>query len=182
MEIIEEPFDNCFLLKPFVIEDQRGYFFESFNDQKFRNVTGISTSFVQDNQSYSSYGVIRGLHAQGNEFAQAKLVRVLQGEVLDVIVDARRGSSTFGKSYSVQLSAKNKLQLFIPRGFYHGFAVLSETAEFFYKCDNFYDKASERGVFYADPSLNIDWIISEKDRVVADKDMGLTYFEESSTL
>lgn len=182
MEIIEQPFDDCFLLKPFVIEDGRGYFFESFNDQKFRDVTGISTNFVQDNQSYSSYGVIRGLHAQANEFAQAKLVRVLQGEVLDVIVDARKGSSSFGKSYSVQLSAENKLQLFIPRGFYHGFAVLSETAEFFYKCDNFYNKASERGVFHADPLLNIDWIIREEDRIVAQKDLDLSHFDENSLL
>lgn len=182
MEIIEQPFNGCFLLKPFVIEDERGYFFESFNDQKFRAVTGISTNFVQDNQSYSSYGVIRGLHAQANEFAQAKLVRVLHGEVLDVIVDARRGSPSFGKSYSVRLSAENKFQLFIPRGFYHGFAVLSETAEFFYKCDNFYNKASERGVFYADPNLNIDWIISEENRVVAKKDLDLSHFNENSLL
>lgn len=182
MEIIEQPFNGCFLLKPFVIEDERGYFFESFNDQKFRAVTGISTNFVQDNQSYSSYGVIRGLHAQANEFAQAKLVRVLQGEVLDVIVDARKESSSFGKSYSVRLSAENKLQLFIPKGFYHGFAVLSETAEFFYKCDNFYNKASERGVFYADPNLNIDWIISEENRVVAKKDLDLSHFNENSLL
>jgi dTDP-4-dehydrorhamnose 3,5-epimerase len=182
MEIIEQPFDDCFLLKPFVIEDERGYFFESFNDQKFRAATGISTSFVQDNQSYSSYGVIRGLHAQANEFAQAKLVRVLQGEVLDVIVDARQGSPTFGKSYSIKLSAENKLQLFIPRGFYHGFAVLSETAEFFYKCDNLYNKASERGVFYADPFLNIDWIIRDEDRIVAKKDLDLSNFNEKSLL
>jgi len=182
MKIIEQPFSDCFLLKPFVIEDERGYFFESFNDQKFREATGISTNFVQDNQSYSSYGVIRGLHAQANEFAQAKLVRVLQGEVLDVIVDARKESPSFGKSYSVQLSAENKFQLFIPRGFYHGFAVLSETAEFFYKCDNFYNKASERGVFYADPSLNIDWIIKEADRIVAKKDLDLPHFNENSLL
>ncbi|TCK83258.1 dTDP-4-dehydrorhamnose 3,5-epimerase [Albibacterium bauzanense] len=182
MEIIERPFDDCFLLKPFIIEDERGYFFESFNTQKFKDVTGISTNFVQDNQSYSSYGVIRGLHAQANEFAQAKLVRVLQGEVLDVIVDARKGSPSFGKSYSVKLSADNKFQLFIPRGFYHGFAVLSETAEFFYKCDNFYNKSSERGVFYADPLLNIDWIINEEDRVVAKKDLDLSHFNENSSL
>lgn len=182
MEIIEQPFDDCFLLKPFVIEDERGYFFESFNVQKFRDITCVSTNFVQDNQSYSSYGVIRGLHAQANEFAQAKLVRVLQGEVLDVIVDARKGSPSFGKSYSVRLSAENKFQLFIPRGFYHGFAVLSETAEFFYKCDNFYNKLSERGVFYADPLLDIDWIINEEKRVVAKKDLDLSHFNENSSL
>src|SRR5690554_1642585 len=182
MEIIEQPFDDCFLLKPFVIEDGRGYFFESFNNQKFRDVTGISTNFVQDNQSHSSYGVIRGMHAQADEFAQAKLVRVLQGEVLDVIIDARKGSPSFGKSYSVRLSAENKFQLYVPKGFYHGFAVLSETAEFFYKCDNFYNKVSERGVYYADPKLNIDWVISEENRVVAKKDLDLSNFNEGSCL
>src|SRR5690606_32437233 len=140
------------------IEDERGYFFESYNQQKFQQATNLSVNFVQDNQSFSSYGVIRGLHSQINEFEQAKLVRVLQGEVLDVIVDARKGSATYGKSYSVRLSAENKLQLFVPRGFYHGFAVLSKTAEFFYKCDNFYDRDSERGIYYADPGLNIDWM------------------------
>src|SRR5690606_31832078 len=128
MKIIESPFEDCFLLKPQIIEDERGYFFESYNQQKFQQATTLSVNFVQDNQSFSSYGVIRGLHSQVNEFAQAKLVRVLQGEVLDVIVDARKGSATYGKSYSVRLSAENKLQLFVPRGFYHGFAVLSKTA------------------------------------------------------
>jgi len=178
MKIIESPFDGCFLLKPHVIEDERGYFFESYNSQKFEQATGLSVNFVQDNQSFSSYGVIRGLHSQANDFAQAKLVRVLQGEVLDVVVDARKGSSTFGKSYTVRLSAENKLQLFIPKDFYHGFAVLSDTAEFFYKCDNFYNRESERGIHYADPTLNIDWIIEEESRIITEKDLALPRFGE----
>jgi len=178
MNVIASPFEDCFLLKPHIIEDERGYFFESFNQQKFKNATGLSVNFVQDNQSFSSYGVIRGLHSQANDFAQAKLVRVLHGEVLDVIVDARKESATYGKSYSVRLSAENKLQLFVPRGFYHGFAVLSETADFFYKCDNFYNKESERGIYYADPTLNIDWIIDEESRIVTEKDLALPNFGE----
>src|SRR5690606_28258594 len=174
MNIILSPFEDCFLLKPQVIEDERGYFFESYNQEKFNKSTGLSVSFVQDNQSFSSYGVIRGLHSQVGEFAQAKLVRVLQGEVLDVIVDAREGSATYGKSYSVQLSAENKLQVFVPRGFYHGFAVLSETAEFFYKCDNFYNREAERGIHYT--SLGIDWIIEKEDRIITEKDLTLPLF------
>jgi len=176
MNVILSPFEDCFLLKPHVIEDERGYFFESFNQEKFNKATGLSAGFVQDNQSFSSYGVIRGLHSQVGEFAQAKLVRVLQGEVLDVIVDARKGSATYGKSYTVRLSAENKLQLFVPRGFYHGFAVLSETAEFFYKCDNFYNRDSERGIHYADPSLSIDWLIEEENRIITGKDLALPLF------
>ena len=176
MNVILSPFEGCFLLKPQVIEDERGYFFESFNQEKFNNATGLIVGFVQDNQSFSSYGVIRGLHSQVGNFAQAKLVRVLQGEVLDVIVDARPGSATYGKSYTVRLSAENKLQLFVPKGFYHGFAVLSETAEFFYKCDNFYNRESERGIHYADPSLDIDWIIEEENRIITEKDLALPLF------
>jgi|SRR5690606_12010508 len=175
MEIIASPFHECFLLKPRIIEDERGYFFESYNHQKFEKTTGLSVDFVQDNQSFSSYGVIRGLHSQVDEHAQAKLVRVLKGEVLDVIVDARKGSPTYGEAYSVRLSAENKLQLFVPRGFYHGFGVLSETAEFFYKCDNFYNKDAERGVNYADPSLNIDWLIQTDDRIITEKDLSLPF-------
>lgn len=177
MNVISSPFEGCFLLKPQIIEDARGYFFESFNQQKFEQATGLRVNFVQDNQSFSSYGVIRGLHSQVNDYAQAKLVRVLQGEVLDVIVDGREGSATYGQSYSVRLSAENKLQLFVPRGFYHGFAVLSETAEFFYKCDNFYHRESERGIHYADPALNIDWIIEEEERIITEKDLALPRFE-----
>ncbi|RZK67018.1 MAG: dTDP-4-dehydrorhamnose 3,5-epimerase, partial [Pedobacter sp.] len=156
MEIQETGLKDCVIIKPRIFEDPRGYFFESFNAKTFEDRTDLSGKFVQDNQSYSSYGVIRGLHAQSGENAQAKLVRVLSGEVLDVAVDIRPGSPTFGKHISVKLSAENKLQLYVPRGFLHGFSVLSETAEFFYKCDNFYNKESEVGIMYNDGDLNID--------------------------
>lgn len=181
MEIKETGILGCVIIKPLIIEDDRGYFFEGFNSKAFENCTGNKTTFVQDNQSHSSYGVIRALHAQAGEYAQAKLVRVLQGEVLDIAVDIRKGSPTFGKHVAVKLSAENKLQLFVPRGFLHGFAVLSETAEFFYKCDNFYNKESEIGVAYNDPSLGIDWIIPEKDRVLAEKDLQLPLLSHYSS-
>lgn len=173
MEIQETGLHGCVIIKPRIFEDDRGYFFESFNSKVFEELTGNKTAFVQDNQSFSSYGVIRALHAQSGEHAQAKLVRVLQGEVLDVAVDIRKDSPTYGKHVAVKLSAENKLQLFVPRGFLHGFAVLSETAEFFYKCDNFYNKESEVGVLYKDTSLNIDWLIPENERIVADRDLQL---------
>lgn len=176
MEIEETGLKDCLIIKPRIFEDPRGYFFESFNQNTFEKKTGLSGRFVQDNQSYSSYGVIRGLHAQTGEFAQAKLVRVTQGEVLDVAVDVRPGSPTYGKHLAVRLSADNKLQLYIPRGFVHGFSVLSETAEFLYKCDNFFDKASETGVIYNDVDLNIDWLIPVGDQAISDKDLLLKPF------
>jgi len=178
MEIEQTGLKDCLIIKPRVFEDPRGYFFESFNQYTFEEKTGLSGRFVQDNQSYSSYGVIRGLHAQTGEFAQAKLVRVTKGEVLDVAVDVRPGSPTYGKYIAVRLSAENKLQLYIPRGFVHGFSVLSETAEFLYKCDNFFNKASETGVIYNDKDLNIDWLIPEKDQAISDKDLLLKPFAE----
>lgn len=176
MEIEQTGLKDCIIIKPRVFEDARGYFFESFNQNTFEEKTGLSGRFVQDNQSLSSYGVIRGLHAQAGEFAQAKLVRVIKGEVLDVAVDARPGSPTFGKYIALKLTAENNLQLYIPRGFYHGFSVLSETAEFFYKCDNFYNKASERGVIYNDPQLNIDWQIPVEKHEISEKDLALGTF------
>jgi len=176
MEIQETGLKDCLIIKPRVFEDPRGYFFESFNKNTFEEKTGLSGNFVQDNQSFSSYGVIRGLHAQSGEFAQAKLVRVLKGEVLDVAVDARPGSPTYGKHISVKLSAENHLQLYVPRGFLHGFSVLSETAEFFYKCDNFYNKASELGVIYNDADLAIDWLIPADKAAISDKDLILNTF------
>jgi len=176
MEIEQTGLKDCIIIKPRVFEDPRGYFFESFNRNTFEEKTGLSGNFVQDNQSFSSYGVIRGLHAQNGEFAQAKLVRVLKGEVLDVAVDIRPGSPTYGKHISVKLSAENKLQLYVPRGFLHGFSVLSETAEFFYKCDNFYNKASEQGVIFNDPQLNIDWLIPEDKQAISEKDLILNPF------
>jgi dTDP-4-dehydrorhamnose 3,5-epimerase len=162
-------FPGLVVFEPKVFGDERGYFFESFNQQLFETA-GISRPFVQDNQARSAYGVLRGLHFQKGEAAQAKLVRVLEGKVLDVVVDLRLGSPTYGKSYSIELSAENKLQLYVPRGFAHGYVVLSETAEFFYKCDNFYSKADEGGLIYNDPALKIDWGINLSDAILSDKD------------
>ena len=178
MEIEQTGLKDCIIIKLRVFDDPRGYFFESFNKQTFEDKTGLSGDFVQDNQSYSSYGVIRGLHAQTGAFAQAKLVRVTKGEVLDVAVDARPGSPTYGQHVAVRLSAENKLQLYIPRGFVHGFSVLSETAEFLYKCDNFFNKASETGVIYNDADLNIDWMIPQDQQSVSEKDLLLKTFAE----
>lgn len=171
MELIKTPLSDCVLLKPTIFTDPRGYFFESFNKNKFQQLTGLEVNFVQDNQSFSSYGVLRGLHFQKGEHAQAKLVRVLKGEVLDVAIDLRPESPTFGKHFSVILSEENKLQLFVPRGFAHGFAVISEQAEFFYKCDNYYNKESEGGLLFSDPELNINWTIPESAILVSDKDL-----------
>lgn len=172
MNFIATKLDGCFIIEPKVILDDRGYFMESFNENTFQKGVNQSVHFVQDNQSFSSKGVLRGLHYQTGEHAQAKLVRVLQGEVLDVAVDIRPDSKTFGKFEAVILSAENQMQFFVPRGFAHGFLVLSETATFFYKCDNFYNKESEGGISYNDKTINIDWgfstdnlIISEKDKV-----------------
>jgi len=178
MEIQQTGIKDCLIIKPRVFEDARGYFFESFNKEIFEETTGLSGAFVQDNQSYSSYGVIRGLHAQTGAFAQAKLVRVTKGEVLDVAVDARPGSPTYGQHVAVRLSAENKLQLYIPRGFVHGFSVLSETAEFLYKCDNYFNKSSETGVIYNDTDLSIDWQIPTDQVSVSDKDLLLKPFVE----
>ncbi len=170
MNIETTGFDDLYLFTPKVFEDERGYFFESFHYDKFTQATGIECDFVQDNQSRSTYGVIRGLHFQIPPMAQAKFVRVLHGEVLDVVVDLRKEKETYGKSYSVLLSAENKKQLYIPRGFAHGIAVLSENAEFFYKCDNYYSPENERGIAINDTTLNIDWKIATDKRVISDKD------------
>lgn len=173
MKAIETKLKGCFIVEPRVFEDERGYFFESFNHKRFCEAIGKEINFVQDNQSYSSKGVIRAIHYQIGEHAQAKLVRVLSGKVLDVAVDLRQGSPTFGQHVAVELSAENKKQFFIPRGFGHGFSVLSETAEFFYKCDNFYNKESEGGIIYNDSDLNIDWQLPFEDIIVSQKDLEL---------
>lgn len=178
MEITKTPLAQCFVIKPVVFADDRGSFMESFNELSFYQASGLRVHFVQDNQSFSTYGVLRGLHFQKAEHAQAKLVRVLKGEVLDVAVDLRAGSATFGQHYSVVLSEENKLQLFVPRGFAHGFVVLSNQAEFFYKCDNYYNKASEGGLHYADPNLNIDWQVPANDLLVSEKDTILPFLGE----
>ena len=160
------------VFEPNVFEDSRGYFFESYNEKIFSDA-GIDFRWVQDNQSSSGYGVIRGLHYQLPPFAQSKLVRVLRGKILDVVVDIRKGSPTFGKSYCKVLSAKNKKQLFIPAGFAHGFSVLSKKAEVMYKCDSYYNKESEAGILYNDAELSIDWMIPAGDVVVSEKDKNL---------
>lgn len=157
------------IFEPNVFEDSRGYFFESYNEKIFREA-GIDFRWVQDNQSSSLYGVIRGLHYQLPPYAQSKLIRVLRGKILDVAVDIRVGSPTFGKSYCKVLSAKNKRQLFIPKGFAHGFSVLSEKAEVLYKCDGYYNKESEAGIIYNDPALHIDWRLPAGDAIISDKD------------
>lgn len=176
---IEKTFlEGCIILKPSIFKDSRGYFFESFNKEKFEKVIGRGINFVQDNQSSSTKGVMRGLHLQTGIHAQAKLVRVTQGEVLDVAVDFRKGSPTFGKSVSVVLSSENKKQLFVPRGFAHGFIVLSNSAELFYKCDNYYNKDSENGIIYNDSNLAIDWKMSGKDIIISEKDKELPTLEE----
>lgn len=169
MKIIETPLQDLYIIEPAVFTDNRGFFYESFNTKKLEEA-GLNYQFIQDNHSKSSYGVLRGLHYQNKPFAQAKLVRVTQGKVLDVVVDIREKSPTFLKHFSLELSAENKLQLLIPRGFAHGFVVLSDTCEFLYKCDNYYDKASEGGIAYNDPALNIDWMIPEKDVILSEKD------------
>lgn len=169
MNFIKTNIDGVIIVEPRVFEDARGYFFESYNEEEFvRN--GITNKFVQDNQSKSSFGVIRGLHCQLGEHAQAKLVCVLEGKVLDIAVDIRRNSPTFGKHVAVELSAENKRQLFIPRGFLHGFSVLSDTAVFAYKCDNLYCKDSEFGIRYDDPEIGIDWKIPLDKVITSEKD------------
>lgn len=177
MPFIETPFPGLVIFEPKVWGDDRGYFFESYNLASFQEA-GITSNFVQDNQARSTYGVLRGLHYQRGEHAQAKLVRVLEGSVLDVVVDLRPDSPTYGRHYSIELSAENKKQLFVPRGFAHGYVVLTPTAEFFYKCDNFYNKASEGGLLYNDPQLGIDWKINLKDALLAEKDMVWPVFGE----
>lgn len=178
MKVIETQLKGCFILEPTKHGDSRGYFFESFNTQVFNSLTGANTVFVQDNQSFSSRGVLRGLHAQSGDYAQAKLVRVLSGEVLDVAVDVRPNSPTYGDYVSVRLSADNNKQLFIPRGFLHGFVVLSETATFFYKCDNYYNKESECGIDPLDVDLNIDWVLDQDELILSDKDQEAPSFKE----
>ncbi len=175
MPFIDTSFPDLFIFEPTVYEDRRGYFFESFNDQIFREI-GIGNQWVQDNQSSSYYGVIRGLHYQLPPHAQSKLVRVLQGEILDVVVDLRKGSPTFGNAFTIVLSAQNKRQLLVPKGFAHGFSVLSPQADVLYKCDGFYAKESESGIIYNDPELKIDWKIPEGKAIVSDKDLVLPSF------
>ena len=176
MKFIKTELTGVFIIEPKVFFDDRGYFFESYNEKVF-NEAGVTNKFVQDNQSKSSYGTIRGLHFQKGEFAQAKLVRVLQGNVLDVAVDIRLDSPTFSQHVSVELSDENNRQLFIPRGFAHGFAVLSETAIFSYKCDNFYDKEFEGSILFNDKDLGIDWNVDLNKAILSEKDLNNQSFQ-----
>lgn len=173
MKIEQTTLKDCLLIRDKVFNDDRGYFFESFNKDRFNRETGLHVDFVQDNQSHSVKGVLRGLHFQMGEHAQAKLVRVIKGQVLDVAVDLRKNSPTFGQYYSVILSETSHTQLFIPRGFGHGFLVLSDVADFFYKCDNYYNKASEGGIIYNDPDININWQLQSDELLVSAKDQVL---------
>ena len=178
MKVIETNISGLLIIEPRVFEDNRGYFFESYN-KKLLNKAGLDLEFVQDNQSLSSYGVIRGFHYQLSPYAQTKLVRVLLGKVLDVVVDIRQGSLTFGHSFSIELSSDNKKQMLIPQGFAHGFSVLSEQAVFAYKCDKYYNPDSESGFNPFDPDLAIDWQIPEEDRIVSEKDKLLAKFTDA---
>lgn len=172
MPFTTTPLEGLLIFEPRVFEDSRGYFFEAYNKSQFE-AEGLQYNFVQDNQSFSSYGVIRGLHYQQNPHAQCKLVRALAGRILDVAVDIRKSSSTYGQVFSIELTAENKKQLLIPPGFAHGFSVLSETAVVMYKCDALYNKESEGGIIYNDPELAIDWQLPEGAAVVSDKDLVL---------
>src|SRR6185312_13595172 len=178
MPFIQTGFEGLLVFEPKVFEDNRGYFFESYN-QKVFSEEGVQINFVQDNQARSSFGVVRGLHFQKDPHAQTKLIRVLSGQIIDVAVDIRFGSPTYGKAYSILLSAENKKQLLVPKGFAHGYSVISETAEVFYKCDQFYHKETEGGISWNDPSLHIDWQIPADKMIVSEKDQQYNLLENS---
>lgn len=178
MIITETKLKDCFIIEPTLHTDKRGYFTESFNQQNFNKHIGKTINFVQDNESMSSRGVLRGLHYQTNAHAQAKLVRVVKGEVLDIVVDLRKASKTFGQHISVRLNGDNKKQVFIPRGFAHGFLVLKDQTIFSYKCDNYYNKSSENGILYNDVTLNIDWLLPDDELILSDKDKTLQTFQD----
>jgi len=176
MPFIKTNFSGLLIFEPKVFEDNRGYFFESYN-QKVFSEEGLEIKFIQDNQASSSFGVTRGLHYQMDPFAQTKLIRVLKGNIIDVAVDIRKNSPTYGKAYTIELSAENKKQLLVPKGFAHGYSVISETAEVFYKCDAFYHKESEGGIAWNDPALNIDWQIPSDKVIVSGKDSNYPFLE-----
>lgn len=179
MNFIPAKLEGCFIIEPTILSDERGYFMESFNEKTFTDKAGRDIHFVQDNQSYSTKGVLRGLHYQTGDHAQAKLVRVLHGEVIDVAVDIRPGSETYGQYEAVLLTGDNQKQFFIPRGFAHGFAVLSDAAVFFYKCDNYYNKDSEGGIIYSDASIAIDWQLDGMAPLVSEKDLQLPMLQNA---
>ena len=172
MPFIKTDFPDLLIYQPVVFGDARGYFFESYNENVFFKEQ-VTIRFVQDNQARSVYGVVRGLHFQNNPFAQTKLIRALEGRILDVVVDLRKHSPSYGKVFSIELSAENKKQLLVPKGFAHGYSVLSETAEVFYKCDDFYHKESEGGILWNDPALQIDWKVAHEKALISEKDRQL---------
>jgi len=178
MRIEQTPLKDCFIIHEKVHGDARGYFIETYNQRDFKAASGLDIEFVQDNQSRSTKGVLRGLHMQRGTAAQAKLVRVLEGAVLDIAVDLRKGSPSFGQHYAIELTADNHKQFFVPAGFAHGFVVLSETATFFYKVDKFYEPGNEVGIMYNDQDLNIDWRLAESEIILSEKDKTLGSFAE----
>lgn len=179
VKIQETGFEGLYILEPRIFYDERGFFFESHNCDTLREL-GFDINFVQDNQSYSKKGVVRGLHFQKPPFDQSKLIRVLAGQILDVVVDLRKSEKTYGKTYKIELSSANNLQLLVPRGFAHGFSVLSECAEILYKCDQYYHPEAEGGIHFNDPYLNIDWGISASEVLVSEKDNNLPIFDSVS--
>ncbi|KQW97686.1 dTDP-4-dehydrorhamnose 3,5-epimerase [Flavobacterium sp. Root420] len=181
MKIEETYIKDLIVVKPTVFDDGRGHFFESYSKIKFENLD-IHIEFIQDNQSFSKGSTLRGLHYQNPPYAQTKLVRVLDGEIIDVAVDLRKNSPTYGKSFSILLSSENKKQLLVPKGFAHGFSVISETASVFYKCDQYYNKASEGGIKFNDPSLNIDWGMDLENAIVSEKDQFLPFIQNCNSL
>ncbi len=178
MKVFDTPLAGVKIVEPEIYKDSRGYFFEAYNQEKF-DQAGITSRFIQDNESFSSIGVVRGLHYQLNPYAQAKLVRVISGAVFDVAVDLRKGSPTFGKWFGTRLSGENKLQMLIPRGFAHGFSVLTPTVVFAYKCDHLYNREAERGIRFNDPFLSIDWQISEEEWLISEKDRMAPLFTQA---
>lgn len=179
MIVKETKLKGCFIIEPQVFKDKRGYFVESYNQQTFNKILGLDINFVQDNESQSSKGVLRGLHYQLGKNAQAKLVRVIKGKVLDVVVDLRPTSSTFGEHLAIELSEENKTQFLVPRGFAHGFLVLEDETIFSYKCDNFYNKESEAGIIYNDKDLDIDWKFPKNKLIISEKDILLPNFKNA---
>jgi dTDP-4-dehydrorhamnose 3,5-epimerase len=178
MKVTETFLKGCFIIEPQVFGDERGSFLLEYNKKEFQDKTGLDVDFVVTNQSTSQYGVVRGLHLQKGEFAQAKLVRVIKGNILDVVVDVRKDSETFSKVFSIELSGENNEQLFIPRGFLHGFSVLEDDTIVSYKCDNYYHPEAEYGVIYNDKDLNIDWSLKESKVVLSGKDENLISFQD----
>jgi len=178
MRVEQTPLKDCYIVHEKVYGDARGYFIETYNSMDFKVATGLDIEFVQDNQSRSSKGVLRGLHMQRGAAAQAKLVRVLEGAVLDIAVDLRKGSPSFGQHFAIELTADNRKQFFVPAGFAHGFVVLSETATFFYKVDKFYEPGNEVGIMYNDKDLNIDWKLNDASIILSEKDKMLGSFAE----